>query len=157
MLDLANRRYTSIVDVEAILHMHERARVFNSEILVRFAPDLRPNDLKSCNVILLGASTADPLVELFEKDMNFVLQDDYMLDRAVLNRRPLNGEPDHWAFPHGNPNRDVFGVVAYRPNLDVDRLCHGRLPDCSIPKISWINERAYPTFRSGPNHEQSGC
>lgn len=120
MLDLANRRYTSIVDVEPIVHMQERARVLNSEILIRFARDLRPNDLKSGNVILLGASTADPWVELFEKDMNFVLQDDYMRERAVLNRRPLNAEPDNWAFPHGNTNQEVFGIVAYRPNLDGD-------------------------------------
>ena len=117
MLDLANRRYTSIVDVEAILHMKERARISNSDIQVRFARDLRPNDLKTGNVILLGASTADPWVELFEKDMNFVLQDDYTRDRAVLNRSPLKTEPERWSFPHGNPNREVFGIVAYRPNL----------------------------------------
>lgn len=56
--------------------------------------------------------------------MNFVLQDDYTRDRAVLNRQPLAGEPARWAFPHGNPNREVFGVVAYRPNLagDVNAL-----------------------------------
>ncbi len=120
MLDLANRRYTSIVDVEAILHMQERAHATNSAIQVRFARDLRPNDLKGGHVILLGASTADPWVELFEKDMNFVLEDSYTGDWAILNRQPVKGEPARWSFQRGNPNREVFGVVAFRPNLAGD-------------------------------------
>ncbi len=120
MLDLANRRYTSMVDVEAVLHMQDLARLTKSELDVRYARDLRPNDLKTGNAILLGASSANPWVELFEKNMNFVLQDDYIRDRAVVNRHPSNGEPERWAFPHGNPNREVFGVVAYRPNVTGD-------------------------------------
>ncbi len=120
MLDLASRRYTSMVDVEAVLHMQERARLAKSGLDIRYARDLRPNDFKTGNVILLGASTADPWVELFEKDMNFVLQDYYTRYLAVVNRHPANGEPERWAFLHGNPNREVFGVVAYQPNVTGD-------------------------------------
>jgi hypothetical protein len=77
LLDLANRRYTSMVDLDAILSLKDRARTLRSEVVVRYARELRPNDFKTGTVNLLGMSSANPWVELFEHDMNFVLKDDY--------------------------------------------------------------------------------
>jgi hypothetical protein len=44
LLDLANRRYTSIVDLKTILSLKDRAQTLGSEVSVRYARDLRPND-----------------------------------------------------------------------------------------------------------------
>jgi hypothetical protein len=120
LIDLANRRYTSMADVEAISILNDRARDLGSEISLRYARDLRPNDLKTGNVILLGASSANPWVELFEQNMNFVLQDDYTKFYAVLNRNPQNGEPVRWEAARDDPERRVFAVIAYEPNLAAD-------------------------------------
>jgi hypothetical protein len=117
LLDLANRRYTSMVDLQAILSLKDRARTFGSEVSVRFARDLRPNDFKTGTVILLGMQSANPWVELFEHDMNFVLKDDYTKFVWVINRSPLKGEPTRWETVRTDPERRVFGVVAYLPNL----------------------------------------
>lgn len=120
LLDLANRRYTSMVDVDTILSLKDRARTLGSDVEVRYARDLRPNDLKTGTVILLGMSSADPWVELFENDMNFVLKDDYTKSFWVLNRNPQKGEPTRWVSLRNDPQRRVFGVVAYVPNLAHD-------------------------------------
>jgi hypothetical protein len=120
LLDLANRRYTSMVDVQAILSLKDRARTLGSEVSVRFARDLRPNDFKTGTVILLGAASANPWVELFEYKMNFVLKDDYTRSYWVVNRSPQNGEPTRWETVRTDPERRVFGVVAYLPNLARD-------------------------------------
>jgi len=120
LLDLANRRYTSMVDVDAILSLKDRARVLGSDVAVRYARDLRPNDLKTGTVILLGMSSANPWVELFENDMNFVLKDDYTKSFWVINRNPQKGEPAQWVSLRSDPQRRVFGVVAYVPNLAHD-------------------------------------
>jgi hypothetical protein len=120
LLSLANSRYTSMADVEAILSLKDRARTLGSEVSVRYARDLRPNDFKTGTVILLGASSANPWVELFEHNMNFVLTDNYAGSFGVLNRSPQKGEPAQWESVTTDPQRRVFAVVAYLSNLSGD-------------------------------------
>lgn len=117
LLDLANRRYTSMVDLKAILSLKDRARTLGSEVSVRYARDLRPNDFKTGTVILLGAASANPWNELFERNMNFVLKDNYTTTLTVLNRSPQQGEPAKWESARNDPQRRVFGVIAYMPAL----------------------------------------
>jgi hypothetical protein len=89
-------------------------------VSLRFARDLRPNDFKTGNVVLLGASSADPWVELFEPRMNFVLGDDYRTLYGVINRSPQKGEPARWESKRDDPQQRVFAVVAYLSNLAGD-------------------------------------
>ncbi len=116
LLDLANRRYTSMVDLNAILHIRDRAQALGGDVSVRYARDLRPNDFKRGTVVLLGAYSANPWVELFEPNLNFVLKDDYTKYMWVLNRNPQRGEPDRWVSDRTDPQRRVYGLVAYVPN-----------------------------------------
>jgi hypothetical protein len=121
LANLGSRRYTSIVDLEEILSLERLARGADRNLQVRYARDLRPNDLKSGNVILIGASEANPWVELFERNMNFVFQDNYKTGiYSVVNRSPKSGEPAHWDSVWNDPQRRVYGLVAYMPNLAGD-------------------------------------
>jgi hypothetical protein len=40
--------------------------------------------------------------------------------RSLGNRTPQNGEPARWETARTDPERRVFGVVAYPPNLARD-------------------------------------
>ncbi len=120
LIDLANRRYTSIVDVRTILALKDRALALGSDVSMRYARDLRPDDFKIGNAILLGASEADPWIELYEHDLNFLLQDDYKGVFRITNLRPKPGEPLRWESRYDDPQRRVFGVVAYLPSLSGD-------------------------------------
>lgn len=121
LANLASRRYTSIVDLDAILSLAQRAHALQSEFQVRYARDIRPNDLKTGNVILLGASEANPWVGLFESNMNFVFHNNYQTNIfSVLNRSPKHGEPKQWDSARNDPQRRVYGLVAYLPNLGGD-------------------------------------
>lgn len=116
--DLGTRRYTSIVDLEVVRSLSQIAQLEKSRVEVRYARDVRPNDLKQGNVILIGAAEANPWVELFEHNMNFV----FSFDRArviysVLNRAPRGNEPRQWNSGDFDAQHRVFGVVAYMPNL----------------------------------------
>ncbi|HTF66236.1 MAG TPA: hypothetical protein VK638_26480 [Edaphobacter sp.] len=119
-LDLANRRYTSVVDLDAILCLSQIAPGPGA-FQVRYPRDLRPNDLKSRDIILFGATEANPWVELFEPNMNFILQKDDK-DNAFLifNRSPRPGEPHQWDSVWNDPQHRVYGIVAFLPNLDGD-------------------------------------
>lgn len=116
--EFANRRYTSIVDLDAAATLAQIAISAHSSLQVRYARDLRPNDLKNGNVILIGAFEANPWVELFEKNMNFALHNDYKTRVfSVINRSPYPGEPTHWESVWDDPQHQVYGVVAFTPNL----------------------------------------
>jgi hypothetical protein len=117
-LGLARGRYTSMIDLEMIQFFLPIAEAERSSFEVRYARDLRPNDLKQGNIILSGAPEANPWVELFEHDMNFV----FSYDRehhvtSVLNRTPRGSEPRQWDSKVSDLQRHVYGVVAYLPNL----------------------------------------
>jgi hypothetical protein len=119
--NLGSRRYTSVVDLDIILSLEQRARQSQGAMEVRYARDVRPNDLKSGNVVLLGAAEANPWVELFEKKMNFVFHDDYTTNIfSVINRSPRQGEPAQWDSALSDPQHRVYGLVAYVPNLTGD-------------------------------------
>lgn len=117
-VEMTNRRYTSIVDLDAAVRLAQIAQALHSNLQVRYARDLRPNDLKSGNVILVGAFEANPWVELLERNMNFLLQNNYKAKVfSVINKSPREGEPAHWESRLDDPQRRVYGVVAFAPNL----------------------------------------
>jgi hypothetical protein len=117
-VEVTNQRYTSIVDLYAAATLAQIAVSAHSSLQVRYARDLRPNDLKTGNVILIGAFEANPWVELFERNMNFVLQNNYQTRVfSVINRSPSTGEPTHWDSIWDDPQHRVYGVVAFTPNL----------------------------------------
>jgi len=121
LANLANRRYTSFVDLEIIVSLQQRAQALQSKLQVRYTRDLRPNDLKSGNAILLGASEANPWMELFERNMNFVFRNDYKTNVfSVINRSPRDGEPGRWDSAPPDPLHRVYGLVAWVPNLSGD-------------------------------------
>jgi hypothetical protein len=118
LLDLANRRYTSMVDLHAVLDIRDRAKAIGSDVSVVYARDLHPNDLKRGTVVLLGAYTANPWVELYEPNLSFLLKDDYVATMSIVNRNPQAGEPAVWASTKNDPQRRAFGVIAFLPNLE---------------------------------------
>lgn len=117
-LGVARGRYTSMIDVEMVEYFSQISQLEKGKLDVRYARDLRPNDLKQGNIILSGAPEANPWVQLFEHDMNFVFSYDRANQRSsVLNRTPRGNEPRQWDSTITDKQHQVFGVVAYLPNL----------------------------------------
>jgi len=115
--DFGIRRYTSIVDLDVVKALQQVADAHNSKLDLRYARDVRPNDLKGGNVVLIGAAAANPWVELFEPKMNFVFSDAHIRQYTVLNRAPVGNEPSKWSADYDDPQKRVYGVVAFLPNL----------------------------------------
>jgi hypothetical protein len=119
--ELATRRYTSIVDLEIAQTLGRIAEARGGAVEIRYARDLRPNDLKIGNEVLIGDTEANPWVSLFEQKMNFV----FSFNRAqnvlsVLNRAPRGDEPHQWNFVSSDREHRVYAVVAYLSNLSGD-------------------------------------
>lgn len=116
---LGARRYTSIVDLDIVAKFYQIPGVPMNRIQLRYARDLRPNDLKNGPVVLLGAQEGTPWVELFEDRMNFVFVHDRQKHSfIVLNRSPRGNELSRYESDQADPLHKVYGIVALRPNLE---------------------------------------
>lgn len=116
---IASRRYTSIVDLDIVTKFYQIPGAALNRIQLRYARDLRPNDLKNRPVILLGSKEGTPWVQLFEDKMNFVFVHDHQNQRfLVLNRLPHSNElPRYEADLTGLVHR-VYGLIALQPNIE---------------------------------------
>ena len=111
-------RYTDLMDlrvINALTHMPELA---GDQTGIRYARDLRSDELKEGNVILIGGVNANPWVQLFDQKLNFTL--DFVSEERsfiIRNRTPLPGEPSNFSYGPENWSQISYGLIALRPNL----------------------------------------
>jgi hypothetical protein len=115
--ELGMRRYTSIVDLDLVSHLSRLKQIVPERMLIRYARDLRIDDLRSGNAILLGSVDSNPWVELFEQQLNFRFFYSPKNDTSpvIINQHPLAGEQPIYA---NDPLHNTFGTITYLPNLD---------------------------------------
>jgi hypothetical protein len=116
---MGNRRYTSFVDLNMFRRLEQLPYAASGKLEVKYARDIQIDDLKQGNVILSGARGANPWLELYETDMNFVGMNDAVHHTyAFTNRHPQAGEPPEFLVTETDPKQHVLGVLAFLANLD---------------------------------------
>jgi hypothetical protein len=116
--NLAQRPYTSIVDLQATNRFDSLPEVVPERTHIRFARDLHVEDLKSANVVLLGSSQANPWVQLF--DTRLPLHISYRPNDGgyrIWNAHPRGGEQAEYPFRLDDSEHRAYALVAYMPNL----------------------------------------
>ncbi|RZU43445.1 hypothetical protein BDD14_5106 [Edaphobacter modestus] len=119
ILNIANRRYTSFVDLNFFRRIQQLPFSSSDKLIVKYARDLRMDELKQGNIILSGARGANPWLELYEPQMNFFGSNDGVHHiYSFINRHPQPGEPDRYFVSDADPKQRVLGVLALISNLD---------------------------------------
>jgi hypothetical protein len=116
ILKLGQRRYTSVVDLDLVAHLAQLDEVRPERMMIRYARDLRMDDLRADNAILIGSDEANPWIELFQPRMNFRFSINPGSDKpsGIANSHPRAGEN----AIYGTPGADhTYGLIAYVPNL----------------------------------------
>jgi len=116
ILKLGARRYTSIVDLDFAVLLTQVDGVDPTRLIVRYARDLRMDDLRTGNAVLLGSVESNPWIQIFEPQLNFRqrVSTDPQIPSGFLNTHPNQGERDLY----GTPGRDhTYGQIAFLPNL----------------------------------------
>lgn len=116
LLKLGKRRFTSVVDLEFATHLAQLDRVSPGRVTIRYARDLRMDDLRSGNAVLIGSLESNPWVELFQPRMNFRFTINTGSDKpsGLANTHPRPGERAIYGTPEPN---HTYGLLAYVPNL----------------------------------------
>lgn len=114
-----DRRYTSLADLEMTARLARLPEVKPDRMLIRFARDLRLDDLRSSNAILIGSIDANPWDSLFQKQLNFqFVHDPGSGSTSIVNRHPHVGERARYAAIPDDPEQHTYGVIAFVPNLE---------------------------------------
>lgn len=116
--DLRTQRYTSMVDLNITSRLSQLPDVVLDHLIVRYARDLRMDDLKNGNAILLGAVHTDPWVGLLQEGLNFKFSCGKRVDDCfILNTHPAAGERSAYRTTLSDPSRETYAIVALLPNL----------------------------------------
>jgi len=117
ILKLGSRRYTNVVDLDLTAHLAQLREVVPERMLLRYARDLRMDDLRTGNAILIGSDESDPWIQLFSPQLQLSFEYEPNSDRpsGFVNSSPRPGERALYTTS-GQEDR-TFGIIAYRPNL----------------------------------------
>jgi hypothetical protein len=117
-VNIGTRRYTSIVDLGIQNHLFHIPGLDLDRTQFRYARDLRMDDIKQGDLVLLGTYESTPWVQLFEPSMNFYFENE-LTDGvfSIINRNPRPGEQPKYDSVANDPNHTIYGLVAYRPTL----------------------------------------
>jgi hypothetical protein len=117
--DLRTRKYTSVVDLETISRLARLPEWRPERALVRSSRNLRIEDLKEDNVILLGSVYSIPWIALLENELDFKFDYKPKEKRAwIENQHPKPGEAPIY-FNHWNGLAETdYAVIALVPNLN---------------------------------------
>jgi len=119
MRDLDAQRYTNVTDLNAVIRFSRLPEANHGQLTVRYSRDLRMDDLKNANVILLGSSFSNPWAELFEKALNFQFEyQPHPNASHIVNRHPLAGELPVYENDASGPSHRTYAVIGFVPNLD---------------------------------------
>lgn len=115
---LAEHRYTSIVDLQVVSKLNQVADQHGGPLQIRYARDIRIDELKEGSTILLGTQEGNPWVGLFSDRMNFVIEHNREWGEFfVIDRSPRGAESTRYVTSQQDPFHKVYGIVALLPNL----------------------------------------
>lgn len=116
--DLRSQHFTSFVDLQIVSAL-ARLPEFNPErAYLRFPRDLRLDDLKNTNAIIIGSLGSNPWAALAENNANFrIVYRDGMQGATILNAAPQPGEAATYVSHWNEPAHETFALISCLPNL----------------------------------------
>lgn len=116
--DLRTQQYTDFVSMQIVATLARQPQYNPQRVLLRFPRDLRLNDLKTSNAILIGSATSNPWSGLLDATTNFRIVPGATMESAmIVNARPNQGEAPAYASHWNEPAHETFALILFVPNL----------------------------------------
>ena len=116
--DLRSQQLTPFIDLQiasALAHLREDDP---ERVSIRFPRDLRLDDLKSANAVIIGSVGSNPWAAVAEANANFRIVDrPGMQGAAIINMKPQPGEATSYASHWNEPAHETFALIGFLPNL----------------------------------------
>jgi len=116
--DLRSQQLTPFVDLQISTALAHLTGDNSQRVSVRFPRDIRLDDLKSANAVIIGSVSSNPWAAIAESNANFRIVDrSGMAGAFIENTKPRPGEAATYASHWNEPAHETFAVVAFLPNL----------------------------------------
>jgi hypothetical protein len=116
--DLRSQQFTSFVDSQIVAALVRLPQYNPQRVFLRFPRDLRFDDLKSSNAILIGSVGSNPWASIADSSANFrIVYRKGMQGAAIINGNPQPGEAASYASHWNEPAHETFALIAFLPNL----------------------------------------
>ena len=87
-------------------------------VSLRFPRDLRLDDLKNANAVLIGSVGSNPWASIGDSSANFrIVYHQGMQGATIMNMHPLPGEASSYLSHWNEPAHDTYALIAFLPNL----------------------------------------
>ena len=116
--DLRSQQFTSFVDLQTVAALARLPEYNPERVLLRFPRDLRIDDLKHSNAVLIGSVGSNPWAAIVENDANFrIVYGQGMEGATILNAHPEPGEAVSYISQWNVSAHETFALIAFLPNL----------------------------------------
>jgi hypothetical protein len=116
--DLRSQQFTSFVDLQIVAAL-ALLREFNPQrVILHFPRDLRLDDLKNANAVIIGSVGSNPWAAIAGDSSNFgIVYREDMQEATLVNRKPQSGEASSYVSHWNEPAHETFAVISFLPNL----------------------------------------
>ena len=112
--DLRSQYFTSFVDFQTVAALARLPEYNPQRALLRFPRDLRLDDLKNANAILIGSVGSNPWAVLPENSANFrIVYRQTMEGATIVNAKPQPGEAQSYASRWNEPAHETFALIRF--------------------------------------------
>ena len=117
-MDLRYQQYTDFASLQFVAMLARQPEFDPQQVLLRFPRDLRMEDLKNANAVIIGSAASNPWAALVDSSTNFriVLSPD-MKSASILNAHPLPGEAGSYSSHWDEPAHETYALILSVPNL----------------------------------------
>lgn len=116
--DLHGQQYTDFVSMQMVAVLARRPEYDPNRVVLRFPRDLRMDDLKNANALIIGSADANPWASLSESHTTFHIEPrDQMESASIVNDRPSRGEQRIYQSHWNEAVHETYGLIQFLPNL----------------------------------------
>jgi hypothetical protein len=116
--DLRSQQFTSFVDFQIIGTLAHLPEYNPQRAFLRFPRDLRLDDLKNANAVLIGSVGSNPWASIADSNANFrIIYHEGMQSATIVNSNPQPGEAESYVSHWNEPAHETFALIAFLPNL----------------------------------------
>jgi hypothetical protein len=119
--DLRTQDFTSFVDLQIISALSRLPQFNPRRAILKFPRDIRLDDLKNANAIILGSVGSNPWAGLSDSKANFrIVYRDGMGAATIVNTHPMPGEMAEYVSHWNEPAHETFALISFLPSLSGD-------------------------------------
>ncbi|MGD0480727.1 MAG: hypothetical protein ABSA42_11195 [Terracidiphilus sp.] len=116
--DLRSQRLTPFVDLQIAAAFAHLTEDDPQRVFIRFPRDLRLDDLKNANAVIIGSVGSNPWAAIAESNANFRIVDRPGMNGAqIINLKPQPGESATYSSHWNEPAHETFALIDFLPNL----------------------------------------